>query len=303
VSTLTPREQALYDLAKGSLPRIVVDADDATQLEMLAGFATQFSLIWDTLEGRILETYMAQAGTEALDEHARDRGTRRQGSETDSALIYRLRYMEDSVTLSALTTKVEDIMTTYGVTVGSGYPAFVELRQDRGIYWEHGRVISCESGADIADGALITIENNATAELLEVPFDKNGSDPDPAIDITNGMTPSQVSQAALDVLAPYEDQLGVQVSRSGADLFIFQKYEAEPITVTTDASIGANQEWGTGAFFGRGYRMTGPGRQGTTLVCMLPYSATEACEKTVREALRMSKAGGVGLVVERRTSP
>jgi hypothetical protein len=134
MSVLSAREQMLFDAAKKALPAWLFE-DESVQ-EMIAGFAKQFAPVWDAAELRVQSTFIGTASTEALNQHAKDRGTRRQGSETDPALTARLRYQDDAVTPAAIKTVARNGLEADGVTIPAGYPGLVELRRDRAFFQE-----------------------------------------------------------------------------------------------------------------------------------------------------------------------
>lgn len=200
MSTLTPREQVLFDRAKASLPSVLFSEDESAN-EVLAAFSKQFAVVWDECEIRLRDTFIATASSNALNQHARDRGTRRQNGESDEALTIRLRFGDDAVTPNALITIATNGLVADGVTIPPGYPALVELRRDRAFY---------------------TINANTSRHV---------------------------------------------------------------------------------AYFSRGYRMAGAGRGASAVVVILPYGTSQSTADSIAEALRLKKAGGVTVIVERRLNP
>lgn len=132
MSVLSAREQMLFDSAKKALPSWLFE-DESVQ-ELIAAFAKQIAPCWDEAEIRIRDTFIGTSSTDALNQHAKDRGTRRQGNETDPALTARLRYQDDAVTPAAVRTVANNGLEADGVTIPVGYPGLVELRRDRAFF-------------------------------------------------------------------------------------------------------------------------------------------------------------------------
>jgi hypothetical protein len=135
---LSVEEQRLLDWAVGSLPRWFTSTDRAR--EELYAYAKQFdsarAVIQDLL-GKQIHVSLAEGIW--LDQHARDRGTSRQADESDDVLRARLINVPDVVTLPAIKSLVDTMLSAAGVV---GASAFVTLRRDRfhwGTYTATGR--------------------------------------------------------------------------------------------------------------------------------------------------------------------
>lgn len=126
MSALTAKEQALYDAAKAALPSWLFVDDQAAQ-ELIAALAKEMSTARDVVDEWVNNTYILQSSGFWLDELAKDRGTRRQAGETDAQLQYRLRNLQDLVTLPAITAVVNGILAPLGTTC-----AVAELRFGKG---------------------------------------------------------------------------------------------------------------------------------------------------------------------------
>lgn len=114
MSALTPEEQELFDATKAALPRFLFQKDDAPQESFGAG-AKVFKLAKDTIAGWLSQSFILTATGFWLDQHAIDRGSRRQSGESDVALRARLRQVEDAVTLPALQSAVDAVLAAAGV--------------------------------------------------------------------------------------------------------------------------------------------------------------------------------------------
>lgn len=124
---LTQTEQSLFDLVRDALPRFLFQRDNDPQ-ETFAGFAKLFGKAKDQLDFWISQTLISSAAGIWLDQHALDRGTRRQAGESDSQLRARLQTIPDAITKPAI------IRAALKITLADGNavpPALLELRQDR----------------------------------------------------------------------------------------------------------------------------------------------------------------------------
>lgn len=130
MSALTPHEQALYDTAKHALPKWLFSDDTAAQ-ELLGSFAKAFATSWTQVDQWVDQAFLRRAFGMWLDQHAIDRGTRRQSNETDAALATRLRTVPDAVTLSALKNIVAGVLSANNI---AGTSTFIEGRRDG--YWQ-----------------------------------------------------------------------------------------------------------------------------------------------------------------------
>lgn len=293
MSTLTAREEVLFRIAKGALPEILF-ADDTSQQEVLAAFAKQLAPVWDELELKLQDTLIGSASATALDQHAKDRGTRRRVDESDAALIYRLRFMlEDSVTLAGLLVKINAILEQYAVTVPAGYPAVAELRRDR-MFLGAGQGVQIENvaAASIADAETFSI-GGAIYE-----FNKTGgiTSGNIEVDISGATTASDVAAV---VAATLEDRYPTLVVQDASTVVVRRAVGALSDTVA-DAGFSITRQ---ASYLNRGFRLTGVSRAATVIVVMLPYGTPAECAESVAEALRQAKAGGVKVIVERRLNP
>jgi hypothetical protein len=293
MSALTPREQALYNLARATLPRILFSDDDSPE-EVLAAFSKQFAAVMDEIEVWVQNTFITTASTLGLDIHAKDRGTRRQSDESNEGLVYRLRFLlEDSVTVAGIVAKATGVLNSYGVTIPANYPGIVQLRQDRAFYGGgDGIQIVCPAAASIVDGETFTIAG------LVYEMDKNASytAPNTWVNLIAATTAATVATA---VALALQEKYGVLATSTGDTVVIRKAKGAFSDTVANAGFTMTRQK----SYYSCGYRMTGASRAGTVIVVMLPYGTTETCRLSVAEAMRQAKAGGVKVIVERRLNP
>jgi hypothetical protein len=124
----TASEQALYDHARQSLPRFLFQSDSSPE-ELWGAYVKIFDAARTQTVDWLAQAYIKTATGVWLDQHARDRGTNRQLSETDAALRSRLVSVQDAVTYPALLARAQGIATAGGVP--SPLVAMVELRRDK----------------------------------------------------------------------------------------------------------------------------------------------------------------------------
>ena len=127
--SFSAHEQDMYDFAKASLPRFLFQKSTAPE-DWIGPFAKIFGSAFDQVVEWLGQTYILNATGIWLDQHARDRGTARQGGESDAALRSRLRTIDDAVIPSALLAAATAALNADSVTIPSGYPALVETRRD-----------------------------------------------------------------------------------------------------------------------------------------------------------------------------
>lgn len=124
---LSAEAQALFDHAKGTLPRFITGGRFSV-LEWLYAFVAVFDPVRAQGQDWLDLTYLDNATGRALDQHARDRGTARRSGEDDDTLRERLRAIEDLLTEPALEAGVNAILEASGITADC---AVVNLRRDR----------------------------------------------------------------------------------------------------------------------------------------------------------------------------
>jgi hypothetical protein len=122
MSVLSPDEKEIFEVGKTSIPKFFFQKDEAPS-EPLAAAAKAYALAKAQITDWWSQSFIKTATGFWLDQHARDRGTRRQANESDATLRARLRQIEDAVTLPALQAAVAAVLTAAGV-VGSA--TFVE---------------------------------------------------------------------------------------------------------------------------------------------------------------------------------
>lgn len=123
MSVLNDEEQEIFEIAKSSVPRQMFP-DNAVQ-ELFGAAAKVFGSTKTQLRFWFDSSYILNAAGFWLDQHARDRGTRRRDTETDNGLQSRLRNVEDTITPNALEAVANEILVAEGI---AGVVHLIELR-------------------------------------------------------------------------------------------------------------------------------------------------------------------------------
>ena len=266
--------------------------------ENIKAFAEMFQDVEDQIvfwrsQANILDAVGAVTGEpDWLQQHAVDRGTRRQEGETDAALRDRLRSFPDALHRNALLTAAQSIVDATGVV---GTVVMLELRRDRGHFGKY----SSDTGTGGTFAALTGTEFSFTpdtpfASPLEVNFPGSGDRGNPQL-VVSGAN-SGGNDGTFPVLR-LEGSAVVFDNATGVA-------EADPTATWTLQKRETNGNVIDGfdrAYFGRGYRMAA--NHQTAFVMILPFGTTEATRLAVLEMLRQKKGAGVLAIVERRQSP
>ncbi len=295
MSVLTSKEQELFDLVKASIPSWVFQSPDAEQ-EIIAAAAKAMKLVWDQVDTWLSFTRILDATNEWLDQHAKDRGTRRQTDETDEALRQRLRVYEDAVTVASLNEVMESLLEADGITADG---ALLELRRYRAHLLTHAAIIQAVAAALLSDGETFDVSDGTTTETYE--FDTGGgvSPGNIAVDISTAVTAEDVSAALVAALTGdftvetdlYDETKIYLVPASGNSLALTDSVSEPTFTVTSGRKD---------AYLSRGYRI---GSRLNTIILILPYGTTDATRDSIIEAARQKKGGGIRVLVEVRGTP
>jgi hypothetical protein len=301
---LTTDEQELLDFALASLPSwfssperdFAIEGGMAKQM----GAARAQSAYWfaQTLIGGA--TGATSDTPDWLNQHAKDRGTRRQANESDAALRIRLRQYPDALTRELLLSIVQDMLTDAGV---AGAPAMVELRRDRA----HAALMSPQSSTGAIFGASVAYPGKRTVHA--------GS----------GLTSTWQAPPLFGQGVVHLDGVVHKIVIAGASAgnngtFTIEALEGDAAVITNGSGVNEVKPlatWrvdrydGSGnlltagagrleAYCDRGYRC---GSTYPTILLILPYGTSAALAASVLETVRQRKAAGVRVIVERRQSP
>lgn len=277
MATLSAEEEDLLTWLRSSIPRWFW-MDEAIKSKAEVWIGAVKSLIQVQLQGEAWNTatFILTATDVWLNQHARDRGTFRQSGELDAVLRTRLRTYEDAVSKSTVLAAVQQVLTDQGV---AGTAAIVELKRDKGFF----KVLTPNGGSGgslTKDGDVMTLDTGVAL---------NGYEKGRQITIAGHGTPG--NNGTFTVTGVTTNTALTYTNASGA---------AGAMAAAT-WQIDSNYNNRRHAYFGRGYRMATA--EPSSFVIILPYGATATTTAAVEEALRKKKAGGIGSIVERRTSP
>jgi hypothetical protein len=225
-----------------------------------------------------------------LDQHAKDRGTTRQDSETDSDLRQRLRTIEDALTRPLLIQQAQTIIDAVPI---AGTVAMVELPRDAAHIHDFVSDTGPADGGTFSDlgGGEFKFEPTTKFELpLTVDFEGSGSIGPPELVISGAATGANDGTFVVKRL----DDDGVVFDNAG-----FAEVDPACTWTVVKRDIDGNTVDGfAAAHFDRGYRFTSTG-----IIIILPFGCTASTEASVFEMLRQKKGAGVLAVVECRAVP
>jgi hypothetical protein len=288
---LTFDEQQIADFAHAALPSWFPKDD-----EFIAGCAKMFGSAKALCDYWFGQSLIGQAtGATAttpdwLAQHARDRATTRQASESDVALRERLRNVPDALTPTSILAAANAILVAQGE---SGAVYMVELSRDQA----HSGTYSTLTGTGGTFSAVASGLQTFTplvsfgAPLLydpEAPFSWQIT--------TTGAALAGNDVAAIAITAMSGD--GAVYSNAGGAVSVDATvtWTAHKIRHAPYVADGFAR-----AYSRRGYRSgrLTPG----TIILILPYGSTAGTEASIREMLRQKKAAGFIARIERRLTP
>jgi hypothetical protein len=273
----TANEQQLYDHLKASIPSWFFQRSGSPE-EIWGAYVKLYDAARNQVDAWRAQTMILAATGIWLDQHAADRGATRQASETDAALRTRIRVSEDAVTLAALKSHVQAIMTAAGVP--SPLVGFLELRKDRAHLQEDQFVVQWggTGAGQTRSGVFCTLATTTINPLLARDYLNR------SVTITGGSGPDNVTTS-------------ISSATSSSITWINGAGTTNPSPVGLVVTMLPRKY----AYVGRGYRM---GQQRPLkLIIILPYGTPASARKAVDEYVRSHKAGGYAHVLEVRGVP
>lgn len=158
--SLSAEAQALFDHARRSLPRWLTRGKN-TALEWLYAFTQVFDTTRAQGQDWLDISFLEYASGAELDQHAFDRGTSRRAGEDDPTLRLRLRSITDAVTIPALKTAIDAILTANGLSACTIY----NLRGNRAHFQAVG-----SSSAFMSRGYRMANVNRPMAYIVILPY-------------------------------------------------------------------------------------------------------------------------------------
>lgn len=290
---LDAEQLELLDFAVKALPSWFTD--DARALEELAGAAATMGDARAVVAYWFAQTLIRGATGKTfttpdwLNQHAVDRGTRRQANESDPALRDRLRNVPDALTRAALLSATNAILAAEGI---SGQAAMVELPRDAG-HWGSYTSDSGVGGTFVKDGT--TIKFTPSGAWAVSPFRAASVVPVVRHNLVLSGAASGGNDGTFEI-AGLEGNAALVTNGSGV-----AGVDATVAWTVQKLDVNGNVTDGFGRFYwGRGYRWS---RTRPTIVIILPFGATDGTASSVREMLRQKKAAGRRAIVEVRAVP
>ena len=287
----TASEQELYDFMRESLPKFLFQ-DSTRAEEEFGAFVKIFDAARVQIDAYFDQTLILQAtgaGPDFLNQHARDRGTGRQDSESDADLRARLRNVEDALTRPLLIQQAQAIIDAVPIV---GTVAMVEIQRDAAFFGDF--TSDAGTGGTFADEGGGNFSFTPTVPFLRpltVDYTGSGAWGTPQLVISGAS--SAGNDGTFPVTALSGDAVvfanGSGVAEADATVsWTVEKRDAENHVIDGFAR----------SFFSRGYRFSGVG-----LILILPYGCTAATEAAIVEMLRQKKGAGILAVVECRANP
>ncbi len=291
----TASEQEIYDFAKNSLPRLFF-ADPRAEEELNSAVK-----VFDAIRTQVA-AYFTQSliltstdvPPDFLDQHARDRGTGRQASETNAALRDRLRNIEDAVTRPILIANANSILAAEAL---SEIAAMVEVRMDRAFFGTND-VDTASNGGEFFGTApdmefLPTTDPQIYSERVANASVIGPRIVDSHIVFSGSATAGNNGDFTITGLngdrIQYQNGTGVAEADATA-VWTFQKHD------TSDNKLDGFAK----SYFGRGFRM---GLDRAAIIVIIPFGSTAGTQAAVLEVLRQKSGAGVATTVEFRQNP
>lgn len=291
--SLNANEQEFLDFALAALPRWMREDD-----EFLRGSAKLFGAARVQTDYWFGQTLIKNAtgaiGSEPdwLREHARGRGTDRQGSEADPALRNRIRNVPDALIRSAILDAANAILAASSI---AGSCAMVELPRDSAITGQYS------PDADLLLGGTFTA--GVGTNMIFTP-----AKPFAAIPYRAPSVPGFIRSYFINIAATAAGNTGSFPITGivGNGVQFVNAVGVPGVDANADWAVGRRDEDGNArsgfrkAFASHGYRA---GALRPMIVLILPFGSTASTETSIREMLRQKKAAGMGFRVERRLNP
>lgn len=291
-AVLSEEENELLDFATGALPDWVRKPD-----EVLASAAKSVAIArlhGEYLFSQALITQATGATSDSpdwLDQHARDRGTSRQAGETDPVLQARLRVVPDAITRQALLDAANAILSAASV---SGSAALLELPRDAAYLGSFTALTG--TGGTFAQAGTVTRFTPTVLSWPTPPFQAAGVTPVRSWQLVisgaaSGGNNGTRTITGLDGNAAIVTNAG---GVAGADATV--TWKAQRLDVAGNVTDGFHR-----VYLSRGYRLTQ--RRPFEIIMILPFGSSVGVQNSLRESLRLKKAAGYKLTVERRINP
>lgn len=299
--TLTADEQELLNFGVGALPDWIAPNDPIlTAAAKQMGGARAFS---DYLFKQTLIT-TADGPTSTtpdwLNQHARDRGTSRQAGESNDALATRLRVVPDALTRGAILTAVNAVLASSGV---SGQAALLELPRDASWVGNQEPIVqTAVSGGVFAHFGSLMAYTPAPGAVLASPilWQSQSVFPTTRFFVRIQTAANSLNNGTFEITGLlgnailFSNPSGVNdATDTTAFINIFR---ADASGNALDGAAGFAR-----TYVNRGYRVTNGAQH--VLLLILPFGTDAGTQASILETVRLKKAAGFKVIVERRLNP
>lgn len=302
---LTAQQQALYDWAKAAVPRWLFDAGRSE--EELNAFTLIFDQEKTSIDTLLAQTYILTATGVWLTQHALDRGSDRQDGESDATLRARLRVIQDALTRVPVLEVAQAAWTDAGF---AGTVVMVELRRTRA-YLITNEADTGTGGTFVGPDASNVMTFEPTAGFAGRPWDDADVPPRRAEDhylvIANATAAGNDGTFEItgfdDDAVQYTNAAGVAAAPDAAADWRIERRDWQGISIDGATGSVSPPNGFQDAYLDRGFRIGNA--PPNTFIIILPYDVTaaEADRAVVEEAVRLKKAAGNPVIVERRANP
>lgn len=299
--TLSAEEQELLDFGTGALPDWVSPTDPIlTAAAKPMGAARAFSSY--LFKQALITTSEGPTATtpDWTNQHARDRGTSRQAGESTAALQARLRVVPDALTRSAILAAANAVLTASGVV---GQAALIELPRDGAWIGTYRPILQVTPGGVFATlGSQMTF----TPRPGLVGIGGMGAQPiwtSPAVfpgtryGAIIGSADNTANNGTFEVTGlignaiVYTNPSGVAAPADSGAIAIIYHMDASGNVTDGFARAYVNRGWRVG-------QVTPP-----TILMILPFGTDAGTQASIEESVRLKKAAGYKVIVERRLNP
>lgn len=294
---LSADEQKLLDFALGSLPAWFGDAEsrdlavEAGMAKMVGAAKAQTTYWFD--RSLITGADGPAAGLpDWLQQHAIDRGTRRQDVEGDPELQSRLRTFPDALTRATLLSVANAVLVAAGLSPDA---VMLELRRDRGYLVTNQPQLAADGGTFSDQPGTGHAFTPAIGWRDGQPPFRGAGIPPPIVykiefsgSADGGNDGQYQISGVVGDAATYVNAAGVADVDTGAAWRVDRYSSVDDATLTG----GAGKQ---DAFLSRGFRVGG---QASSILLILPSGAGGGVAAAVLEAVRQRKAAGVQVIVE-----
>jgi len=299
---LSEGERALYEAGADAVPRLLRGEVPQEYFKAGAVIAAKAKAQTDQW---LSQTYILSASGVWLDQHAIDRGTRRNAGENDVSLRARLRTYEDFLTVPTLEALANDILQANGITTEA---AVFTLRRHAPCCTGSGTTtVTPQGAAGAATWRYLVLAQVSLLELDGVTSRNHWVVVGPMGSTTTGNATltgtnyNQIGWSAYPGALRYK-VLRIKSGGSPATVGEIAEVTAPTVTHNDQGEDNITDNFGPFSFVERGYR-TASRIPRKAIVVILPYGTSATLAETIKLALEQRAGAGAALLVERRLNP